>query len=178
MTGAVLTEDQRWLLWTVGLNISCALLSDDGLQQYMASMNGYWGTPCDGAPEWMDSYETRSNKITSPARGDGVQVVVTDRVIRAFRTTIPTELLAELRSVDKAQRDEHWRTELWCRCHWPRGEIVAHKDFLSREQYHPTDAEEDAHMDIVHDLMDRERDCLRAILGIGPERLGQLELFA
>lgn len=179
MARQALTDDQRWLLWTVGLNISRALLSDEGLQSYMASLNSFCGTARDGAPEWMDSYETRANRITSPGRGKGARVAVTAAQIRVFRRTIPAELLGELAAIDKAQMDEHWRTELWCRCHLARnGEVRPHQDFLRREQYHPTDAEEEAHMDIVFELQDRERECLRVILDIGVVPVGQLELFS
>ncbi|SCX34512.1 hypothetical protein [Mycolicibacterium fluoranthenivorans] len=178
MKASTLTDDQRWLLWTVGLNISRALIDDAGLQHFMASMNGYYGTARDGAPEWMSSYQTMSGKITSPARGgDHARVAVTSAHIRAFRKTIPAELLAELAAIDKGQMDEHWRTEMWCWCHRSRGEVVAHTDFLGREKYHPSDSEDDLHLEIVWDLQDRERDCLRTILGVGAEKLGQLELF-
>ena len=178
MSTATLTQDQRWLLWTVGLGISRALLSDEGLQSYMSSANGYLGTARDGAPEWMDSYETRQGRITSPARGDEARVTVTAKQIRAFRKTIPPALLSELAAIDKAQMDEHWRTEMWCRCHRSTGgDARPHKDFMQRERYHPTDAEEDAHMAIVFELRDREWECLRAILGVGSEPVGQLELF-
>ncbi|SLB33393.1 hypothetical protein [Mycobacteroides abscessus] len=112
-----LTEDQRWLLWTVGLNIGRALLSDEGLQSHMSRRGGYLGSPRDGAPEWMNSYETHNNKITSPMSGD-VRVTVTASQIRAFRKTIPADLLSELATIDKAELDEHRRTAMWCRCHW------------------------------------------------------------
>lgn len=173
----ILTEDQRWLLWTVGLNISCALLSDEGLQSHMSRRGGYLGSPCDGAPEWMNSYETHGNKITSPMSGDA-RVTVTASQIRAFRKTIPAELLSELAAIDKAELDEHWRTAMWCRCHWTYdGEARAHTDFMGREHYHPTGDEEQAHMGFVFRLRNREWDCLAAILGVVDEPVGQLELF-
>ncbi|OTR12616.1 hypothetical protein B9M83_01140 [Mycobacteroides abscessus] len=173
----MLTEDQRWLLWTVGLNISRALLSEEGLQSHMSRRGGYLGSPRDGAPEWMNSYETHNNRITSPMSGD-VRVTVTASQIRAFRKTIPTELLRELATIDKAELDEHRRTAMWCRCHWTYdGEPRAHTDFMQREYYHPTDDEDKAHMDIVFSLRDREWGCLAAILGVGAEPVGQLELF-
>lgn len=175
---AMLSDDQRWLLWTVGLGISRALLSDEGLDSYMASTNSYYGTARPGAPQWMDSYETRAGRITSPARGDEIRVTVTAKQIRAFRKTIPAELLTELAAIDKAEMDEHWRTELWCRCHFAKGsEVKPHKDFRQREQYHPSDAEDGEHMEIVVGLRRRESDCLKAILAIGQEPVGQLALF-
>ncbi len=178
MTGATLSDDQRWLLWSVGLGISRALLCDEGLESYMASMNSYYGTARPGAPQWMDSYETRAGRITSPARGDEIRVTVTAKQIRAFRRTIPAELLTELAAIDKAETDEHWRTELWCRCHFAEGgQVKPHKDFLQREQYHLSDAEDGEHMEIVVGLHRRERDCLKAILGIEQELVGQLALF-
>lgn len=178
MAGATLSNDQRWLLWTVGLGISRALLSDEGLESYMASMNSYYGTARPGAPQWMDSYQTRAGRITSPARGDDIRVTVTAQQIRAFRKTIPAELLTELAAIDKAEIGEHWRTELWCRCHFAQGgEVKPHKDFQQREQYHPSAAEEATHMEIVVGLRRRESDCLKAILEIGQEPVGQLALF-
>ncbi|WP_396932595.1 hypothetical protein [Mycolicibacterium sp.] len=178
MGGTTLSDDQRWLLWTVGLGISRALLSDEGLESYMSSMNSYYGTARPGAPQWMDSYETRAGKITSPARGDEIRVTVTAKQIRGFRKTIRAELLTELAAIDKAETDEHWRTELWCRCHFAKGdEVKPHKDYRQREQYHPSDAEDGEHMEIVVGLRRRERDCLKAILAIGQEPVGQLALF-
>lgn len=166
-----LTNDQRWLLRTVGLSISRALLSDAGLEHYMSSMLGHLGSPRDGAPDWMDSFETRAGKITSPSRGGPPRVVVTAAQIRAFRTTIPAELLTELAAIDKAEMAESRRTALWCHCPGTK----PHKDFLFREQYHPTDDEDQVHLDILWALRDRENDCLDAIL-IG-EPVGQLDLF-
>ncbi|WP_237084042.1 YfdQ family protein [Mycobacteroides abscessus] len=123
------------------------------------------------------SYETHGNKITSPMGGD-VRATVTASQIRAFRKTIPAELLSELAAIDKAELDEHWRTAMWCRCHWTyEGEARAHTDFMGREHYHPTEDEDEAHMDIVFSLRDREWDCLAAILGVGVEPVGQLVLF-
>lgn len=173
----MLTEDQRWLLWTVGLNIIRALLSDEGLEHYISRRGGYLGSPRDGAPQWMDSYETYGNKITSPMSGEA-RVTVTASQIRAFRKTIPADLLGELAAIGKAELDEQRRTEMWCRCHWTRdGEIRAHMDFMQREYHHPTQDEDRAHMDIVCDLREREWDCLAAILGVDAEPVGQLELF-
>ncbi|RIT69239.1 hypothetical protein [Mycobacteroides abscessus] len=172
-----LTEDQRWLLWTVGLNISRALLSEEGLQSHMSRRGGYLGSPRDGAPAWMNSYETHGNKITSPMSG-GVRVSVTASQIRAFSKTIPAELFSELAAINKAELDEQHRTSMWCRCHWTYdGEPRAHTDFMGREHYHPTEDEDEAHMDIVFTLRDREWDCLAAILGVDSEPVGQLELF-
>lgn len=170
----MLTEDQRWLLWTVGLNISRALVSDDGLAHFMGSMIGYYGTALDGVPEWMDSYLTQSGRIISPYRSTlaAPKVTVTKADIRRFRKTIPAELLAELKQIDQAQTAEAQRTWLWCRC---GGKL--HQDFMGRDHYHPTDAEDQEHLDIACDLIDRERDCLRRILGIDDEPVGQLELF-
>lgn len=175
----LLTPDQRWLLWTVGLGISRALLSDEGLQDFSDRRGGYWGSARDGAPKWMDSYDIQGGKVTAPARGDGVRVTVTTAHIRSFRKTIPAALLGELAAIDKAETDERCRTELWCRCHLasPDCDVKPHKDFWRRDCYHPTDAEEGVHMDIVCDLRDREWNCLKAILGIGSELAGQLELF-
>lgn len=67
---------------------------------------------------------------------------------------------------------------MWCRCHWTYdGKPRAHTDFMQREYYHPTDDEDKAHMGIVFSLRDREWDCLAAILDVGAEPVGQLELF-
>lgn len=90
----------------------------------------------------------------------------------------PAELLTELTAIDKAGKEERRRTELGCRCHWTKGgEAQPHNDFLQREQYHPTDTEDNSHMELVVNLRRRERDCLKAILGIGQEPVGQLALF-
>lgn len=168
-----LTHDQRWLLRTVGPSISRALISDAGLQHFMSSARGYFGSACEGAPEWMDSYETTKGRIVSPARlGVTPKAVVTAADIRRFRSTIQPALLAELAAIDKAETDEHWRTELWCYCPG----TGPHKDFLGRDQYHPTTEEHEAHMAATDGLWDREFACLNAILAVS-EPLGQLDLF-
>lgn len=168
----MLTTDQRWLLWAVGLSISRALIDDAGLDHYMSSMCGGTRHGDDG-PEWLASFETRAGEITGgPIMGE-TRVTVTRSDLRRFRATIPAELLAELSGIEKAQLDEHWRTELWCWC----GNNESHQDFLGRDHYHPTDAETDEHYAIARELIDRERNCLRRILGIGVEPTGQLELF-
>lgn len=168
----MLTTDQRWLLWAVGLSITRALIDDAGLDHYMASMHG--GTRhLDDGPDWLTSFETRANRIIGgPLLGD-VRVTVTRAEIRRFRATIPADLLAELKAIDKARLDEHWRTELWCHCR----SREPHQDFLQRDRYHPTDAEDAEHLAIAMDLIDQERECLRRILGVDAEPVGQLELF-
>ncbi|WP_234797075.1 hypothetical protein [Mycobacteroides chelonae] len=175
----MLTEDQRWLLRTVGFSLSRALLSDEGLKRLMSSASGYYGTPRDGAPEWMDSYEVHGGRIVSPVHGRDVRVTVTMQQLRAFGRSIPADLFDELAAIDKAETDERQRTELWCRCHFSKGrEPEPHQDFLRRDHYHPTDAEDAAHISVVRDLRERERDCLDAILGVSDqEPVGQLELF-
>ncbi len=167
-----LTEDQRWLLRMVGLSLSRALISDSGLDHLMGSMLGHRGSPHEGAPEWMHSFDVQGGRIYSPDLS-APKVVVTAAKIRKFRKTIPAELLDELTSIDKAQMDEHWRTELWCRC----GSDKPHMDFLRRERYHPSDDEDEAHLEVVWELRNRERGCLHQILGFTTEPVGQLELF-
>lgn len=175
-TTTPLSEDQRWLLWTVGLTITRPLLSNEGLERFMQSRNGSYGRPREGAPEWLRGHQVRGGAVVSlPESAVGVKVTAAQ--IRAFRKTIPTEPLTELATIDSAEMDEHWRTELWCYCHRANGEVLPHKDFLQRDQYHPTEAEETDHLITVMDLRDRERDCLRTIFGLTPVRFGQLELF-
>ncbi|WP_225503876.1 hypothetical protein [Mycolicibacterium fortuitum] len=82
-----LTQDQRWLLMTVGTGITRALLNDPGLDAFMSSMRGYLGSARDGAPEWLDSFEVRGGKIVAPSRGE-TRVTVTRSQIKAFRATI------------------------------------------------------------------------------------------
>ncbi|AMQ67012.1 hypothetical protein SEA_BIPPER_77 [Mycobacterium phage Bipper] len=166
-----LTQDQRWLLMTVGTGITRALLNDPGLDAFMSSMRGYLGSARDGAPEWLDSFEVRGGKIVAPSRGE-IRVTVTRSQIKAFRATIAPELLDELNQIESAQMAEHWCTELWCRC----SSGQPHKDFRGRDAYHCTDDEEAHHMQIVWDLRDREKDCLERIL-VRVEPVGQLGLF-
>lgn len=110
-TTTPLSEDQRWLLWTVGLTITRPLLSNEGLERFMQSRNGSYGRPREGAPEWLRGHQVRGGAVVSlPESAVGVKVTAAQ--IRAFRKTIPTEPLTELATIDSAEMDEHWRTEL------------------------------------------------------------------
>ena len=171
MTVESLTVNQRWLLWGVGLNLTRALISDDGLTHYFSSMLG-GHRHGNGGPEWFTDFATKNGRIVAPGFGDP-RIVVTRAEIKGFRKAVPGELLAELKAIDRAQLDEGRRTAMWCRC----SSREPHQDFMRRDRYHPTDDEDAEHLAIAVDLIDRERDCLRRILGIDVEPVGQLELF-
>ena len=173
-----LTDDQRWLLLTAGPNITDALVSDDGRERLRSAVFGGTGWRVDGAPEWMTSYWCSGGKLTSPDRGGDIRVTVTVAQLARFAADeLPAPILAELRDVLHAKRAESERTRKWCRCAHPEECSRSNEgDPLWGGRYHPTDAEDDEHLAIVHALMDRERAALRAALTPTPP--AQLDLFA
>lgn len=170
---SALSVDQRWLLLHIGgWAIVDALLSPAGTDHLMQSMSGSTGgNPPQGGPEWLCGWQTRAGKIVSPWRGQP-HVVVSAAQIKRYGKQLPADGRAELVECRAARSAETMRTEGWCHCPWKDHSPNAHSGPCRR--YHPTDAEDRAHLDNLRRIEAWETTVLRRALGVDA---GQLALF-
>lgn len=176
-----MNREQRMVL--LHIHASDLLLDgDDGWSRLMTSMQG--GSGPRGKHQdvhTVSSYDCRDQKISAEFH-DGTKVVVKKKDITAYVKTVPADILAEVQAARLALREEANRTYDWCHCPVQRGEpgkcfgnFGAHG-----ERYHPTDEEDQEHLEIYWQLRDRQKAALQTALGLNPEPIPgeQMELFA
>lgn len=174
MAGSLTTE-QRWLIFAIGgWTMRDCLLSPAGTDHFMQSCysSSRFSGP-DGGPEWLTGWNTRSGKVTAPQTGP-IRVTLTKAQINSYAATLPADIRRELTECRDAADIERQRTARWCHCPWQTNSPNAHSGPC--ERYHPSDAEDDEHLDRVHDIEDRQTEVLRRALHL--QSAGeQLDLF-
>lgn len=179
---SALTEDQRWLLLHMGGHaIVRALCDPEGVTHLMQSCWGSSGHDSDipGAPAWLYGWDTQSGVIRSNHQG-GQRVQVKAAEISRYAKQIPAPIMAEMLECRSASTTHAIKNSRWCHC-------GNEADCLRRNEgdpyyggrHHPTEAEDQAHLDEYWQIRDREDDVLTRALGFEyiDERVGQLELF-
>lgn len=181
MTAPTLTEDQRWLLRSVGgWAMRECLISSGGVMRLMQSMYGSTGHVIEGGPAWLaGGFSCGQGKVVSPGFGEPV-VTVTVAQINRYAASLPDELKADLVACRDAQQAEAKRTWKWCHCGREADCLRSNAgDPQHGRRYHPAEAEVQAHYGELARLNDWQDNLLDRALGfevIG-EPVGQLELF-
>lgn len=177
-----LTLEQRQLL---GVYPS-ALISDtvvDPERGITNIRNGCCGGTRHGGPEWLERFDTHHGRIEGGQFGEEPSVTVTFTQLRNWARGVPADLRERIRTVREAEQAEAHRVWKWCQCHHGDPERAAacvkanEGDPLWGGRHHPSDAEYEAHLVIVFDLRDQERELLDEVLGLGDEPVGQMDLF-
>ncbi len=153
MARPALTEDQRWLLRSIGgWAMRDCLLGPDGVADLMSRCSSSTGHRIDGGPEWLaNGYTCGRGKIVCPwwttdiGRPPVKSVTVTTAQLNRYARSLAQDVTDELREVRRALNAENIRRD-WCRC---GREVECHRrnegDPIYGGRYHPTDEEVDAH---------------------------------
>ncbi|MDV7194769.1 DNA methyltransferase [Mycolicibacterium fortuitum] len=171
----VLTEDQARLLWrhAGGWMLAAAVVDPDYGISSLKSRAGGKAWPDGSHPELPYNHTWTTNSgIIGHASGlkDEPAVSVSFNAIRNWADTVPEPIKTELRLQFQAMADERNRTMNWCRCHFANGgEIKSHKDFMGRDRYHPSAAEDQRHRDIEGGLDARQDEWVLKSLGLADQ---------
>lgn len=153
MARQALTEDQRWLLRSIGgWAMRDCLLGPEGVADLMSRCSSSTGHRIDGAPEWLaNGYTCGRGKIVCPwwttdiGRPPVKSVTITTAQINRYARSLPQDVTDELRAVRRAFNAENIGRD-WCRC---GREAECHRgnegDPTYGGMYHPTDEEVDNH---------------------------------
>lgn len=153
MARPALTEDQRWLLRSIGgWAMRDCLIGSEGVQDLMSRCSSSTGSRIDGGPEWLaNGYTCGRGKIVCPwwttdiGRPPVKSVTITVSQLNRYARNLPQDVTDELREVRRAFNAENIRRD-WCRC--GREDECRRRnegDPLYGARYHPTDEEVDAH---------------------------------
>lgn len=169
----MLTEDQRWLLRTVGgWAMRDCLIGTEGVKHLMQSMYGGTRVQNDGTPAHFRGFQCGGGKIVST----GVPVVtVTTAQLGQFARSLPPDLRDEMRECASASQRNNLLRHQFCRC----GSTPCGYAYMGDRICPPTEQQElDARaefwrcQDWTDDLLDRALGFITEI-----EPVGQLELF-
>lgn len=176
MAAGTLTEDQRWLLRSVGGHEMLGCLADaDGWEHLMQSMYQGSGRCTEGGPEWLrGGFRCRNGRIASPEFGDAV-VTVTKVQLARYVLQLPGGLVDEMRACRAATTANAVLRGRFCHC----GSTPCGYAYMRDRICPPTEQQEtDAGAEYwrVHDWTDELLD--RALgFDVATEPVGQLELF-
>lgn len=171
-----LSTDQRWLMFAIGgWTMRDCLLGTAGTDYFMQSCYSHWGrSGPEGGPAWLTGWNTNAGRVTAPQTGT-IRVSLTKAQINAYAAALPAEIRSELAECRDAAAAERRRTDGWCHCPWQDTAPNAHSGPCTR--YHPSDAEDDEHLDRVHAIEDRQTAVLRRALQLHSAG-EQLDLFS
>lgn len=173
MARPTLTEDQRWLLRSIGgWTMRDCLIGPEGVQDLMSRCSSSTGSRIDGGPEWLtNGYTCGRGKIVSPwwttdiGRPPAKTVTVTTAQLNRYARNLPQDVTDELREVRRAFNTENIRRD-WCRC---GREDECHRrnegDPIYGGRHHPTDEEVDAHYRELRRIQDWQDRVLDRALG-------------
>lgn len=176
----ILTEDQRWLLRSVGgWTMRDCMIGPAGVARMMQSLYGSTGHVIEGGPAWLArGFQCRGGKVVSQ---QPPVVTVTDVQINRYAAQLDATLKAELIECQRADRGENARVLKWCHCGREAECLKANQgDPIYGNRYHPTDAEVQAHYEECWRIRDWTDDLLDLALGFAyadAEPIGQLPLF-
>lgn len=170
-----LTKVQRQLLavYPASMISDVIINGDGGISRIRAGCCG--GSRLDGP---IRHYNTSNGKIQAGTFGEDPLVVVTFAQLKAWAASVPAAVREKLAAVRLAQQEEQVRTYKWCHC--PRPDECNRRnagDPLYGDRHHPTEEEDQEHLNRVWELRDQERALLDEALGLDDEPVGQLDLF-
>ncbi|TGB37912.1 hypothetical protein [Mycolicibacterium peregrinum] len=105
---AVLSEDQRWLLYVAARHVMpIALIDPDyGIRELKAShAGGCWPPGRARVPEWLNSYQVTKSGIAGGEAPGLTRVTVTWGQLTRFAQELPVELRSVLMEARKADRN-------------------------------------------------------------------------
>ena len=130
----------------------------------------------DGAYPDLPYNRTQTVKRGIEGRNDHrVVVAVSFSQIRRWAAAVPDAARSEIRAGLLARAAECNRTAGWCRC--PYADRAPNEFTGPCTAYHPSDAEDRQHWDVLDELDCRRDDMVLAQLGLAEDAPVQLDLF-
>ena len=177
----ILTENQRWLLRSVGgWTMRDCMIGPAGVTRMMQSLQSSSGRVIKGGPDWLaGGFHCRGGRVMS---NQPPIITVDEAQINRYAAQLDATLKAELIECQRADRAETDRVRKWCRCGREAECLKANQgDPLYGNRYHPSDAEVQAHYEEYWRIRDWTDDLLDLALGFqcgdDVEPIGQLSLF-
>lgn len=182
----MLTREQRFLLAGTDPRLLTNTILDPigGVSAIKSRCGGGHLRRRDGTPEWLTCYDTTSKGYVGREQfGGDVRVTVTWKQLQDFTDEVPKEVKEQLRKVRDEDRAEQQRVYKWCHCHHGDPERAAacekrnEGDPFYGGRRHPSDEEDDEHLELSRALFEREKDLLMQALGLVGEPVGQMDMF-